>query len=238
MYSPSVNGRGRDPAHSPNIYDHAMAEDAEEAHGSRAERKERTRRAILDAALALAADSNLAAISLRQVAKQVGVVPTAFYRHFGSLELLGLALVDESFRSLRLMLLDVWRHAPEYRDFIDGSLPIVADHVRDNRSHYAFIARERVAGPPRVREAIDHEIALITRELATDIARTGAAEQYSSADIALLADLIVSFVVTMAERLVDDPDSEARTLDQARTQLRMLLVGALNWRSREPAEDH
>ena len=56
------------------------------------------------------------------------------------------------------MLLDVWRHAPEYRDFIDGSLPIVADHVRENRSHYAFIARERVAGPPRVREAIDHEI--------------------------------------------------------------------------------
>ena len=27
------------------------------------------------------------------MAKQVGVVPTAFYRHFGSLELLGLALV-------------------------------------------------------------------------------------------------------------------------------------------------
>ena len=52
--------------------------------------------------------------------------------------------------------------------------------------------------------------------------------------IGLLADLIVSFVVTMAERLVDDPDSEARTLDQARTQLRMLLVGAVNWRSREP----
>ena len=72
---------------------------------SRAARKERTRRAILDAALALAADSSLMAISLRQVAKQVGVVPTAFYRHFGSLELVGLALVDESFRSLREMLL-------------------------------------------------------------------------------------------------------------------------------------
>ena len=205
------------------------------ASGSRAERKERTRRAILDAALALAADSSLGAISLRQVAKQVGVVPTAFYRHFGSLELLGLALVDESFRSLRLMLLDVWRHAPEYRDVIDGSLPIVAQHVRENRSHYAFIARERTAGPPRVREAISHEIELITHELATDIARSGAAEHYSSTDIALLADLVVSFVVTMAERLVDDPGAEAQTLDQARTQLRMLLVGALNWRSREPA---
>ena len=171
------------------------------------------------------------ALSLRQVAKEVGIVPTAFYRHFGSLELLGLALVDESFRSLRLMLLDVWRHAPEYRDFIDGSLPIVAQHVRESRSHYAFIARERTAGPPRVREAIRHEIELITRELATDIARSGAAEHYSSKDIGLLADLIVSFVVTMAERLVEDPDSEERTLADARTQLRMLLVGALGWRS-------
>ncbi|GAA1938706.1 TetR family transcriptional regulator [Nocardioides hwasunensis] len=200
---------------------------------SRADRKERTRRAILDAALALAADSSLVAVSLRQVARQVGVVPTAFYRHFGSLEALGLALVDESFRSLRSMLLDVWRHAPEYRDFIDGSLPIVAQHVRDDRAHYAFIARERVAGPPRVRQAIRHEIELITRELSTDIARSGAAGQYSSADIRLLADLVVSFVVTTAERLVEDPAAEARTLDEARTQLRMLLVGAVNWRSRE-----
>jgi AcrR family transcriptional regulator len=201
---------------------------------SRTERKERTRRAILDAGLALSAESSLGAISLRQVAKQVGIVPTAFYRHFGSLELLGLALVDESFRSLREMLLDVWRHAPEYRDFIDDSLPIVAQHVREHRAHYAFIARERTAGPPRVREAIRREIDLITRELAADIARSGAAEHYSSADIGLLADLIVSFVVITAERLVDDPDSEAHTLAQARTQLRMLLVGALNWRSREP----
>ena len=86
-----------------------------------------------------------------------------------------------------------------------------------------------------MREAIRHDIALITRELSTDIARTGAAEHYSPHDIDLLADLIVSFVVTMAERLVDDPDSEERTLAEARTQLRMLLVGAVNWRSREAA---
>ena len=83
-----------------------------------------------------------------------------------------------------------------------------------------------------MREAIGREIDLITRELATDIARSGAAEHYSSADIGLLADLVVSFVVTMAERLVEDPDSEDRVLADARTQLRMLLVGAVNWRSR------
>ena len=53
------------------------------------------------------------ALSLRQVAKEVGIVPTAFYRHFDSIEDLGLALVEESFASLREMLRDVRRSDPD-----------------------------------------------------------------------------------------------------------------------------
>ena len=61
---------------------------------TRGERKERTRRAILDAALELSEEQTFAALSLRQVAREVGIVPTAFYRHFASLDDLGLALVE------------------------------------------------------------------------------------------------------------------------------------------------
>ncbi|EON24651.1 regulatory protein, TetR [Nocardioides sp. CF8] len=198
---------------------------------SRSERKERTRRAILDAALQLTEDSSLVAISLRQVAKEVGIVPTAFYRHFESVESLGLALVDESFESLRGLLREVWLRSPQFQDYIDGSLPVLAEHVRAHRAHYSFIARERAAGPPRVREAIRHEIELISRELATDVARLPDGQAFSTDHLNLLADLIVSFVVTTAERLVEDPGAEARILADTRTQLRMLMVGAINWRS-------
>jgi AcrR family transcriptional regulator len=200
--------------------------------GTRVERKERTRRALLDAALVLCENSSLAAVSLRQVAKEVGIVPTAFYRHFDSVESLGLALVDESFESLRGLLRDVWLRSPQFQDYIDGPLPVLADHVRAHRAHYAFIARERAAGPPRVREAIRHEIELITRELATDIARVPASEAFSTEHRNLLADLIVSFVVTTAERLVEEPAAEDRIMADTRTQLRMLMVGAVNWQSR------
>ncbi len=203
----------------------------EEVHESRAQRKDRTRQAILGAALALTADSSLVAISLRQVAREVGIVPTAFYRHFDSVEALGLALVDESVVQLRGMLLEVWRQAPAFRDFIDESLPVVAAHVRAHPDHYAFIVRERAAGPPRVRGAIRQEIELITRELATDIARVPGNEGFSTEHRALLADLIVSFVVTTAERLVEQPAQEERIIAATATQLRMLLVGAANWRS-------
>ena len=198
---------------------------------SRKARKERTRRAILDAALGLTGDTSLVAISLRQVAKEVGIVPTAFYRHFDSVESLGLALVDESFVSLRELLRDVRTRAPEFADLIDESLAVLVEHVHDHPAHYSFIARERMAGPARVREAIRREIELTTRELATDVARLPGTDAFSHDHLHLLTDLIVSFVVITAERLVDDPADEAQVLADTRTQLRMLLVGALNWRS-------
>ena len=149
---------------------------------SRTERKERTRRAILDAALELSDETSLVALSLRQVAKEVGIVPTAFYRHFESIESLGLALVDESFTSLRAMLRDVRQIDPlsagmtPFAAIVDQSVSILAAHVHQQREHFLFIARERAAGPPAVREAIRHEIELFERELATDLARLPVAD--------------------------------------------------------------
>lgn len=202
---------------------------------SRIERKERTRRALLEAALRLADESTLAGVSLRQMAKEVGIVPTAFYRHFASLDDVGLTLVDESFVSLRSMLREVRRSetATSSGEIVDHSLRILVEHVRRHREHFAFIARERVAGPPAVREAIRHEIELCERELATDLARLPVTQSWSADDLHVLAGLIVSAMVATAEELVAGrPDQETRTLGVARRRLLMILVGAVHWRSR------
>lgn len=206
---------------------------------TRGERKKRTRRAILDAALALLEESSLVALSLRQVSKQVGIVPTGFYRHFDSIEDLGMALVDESFESLRAMLRDVRQGreggAPGWMDIVDDSIGILDEHVHRQRSHFAFIARERTAGPPLVREAIRHEIELCERELATDLARLPGTDRWSTEDLRVLSGLIVTAMVAFAENTlhaVGRPGAEKLVVENARTQLRMVLVGALNWTSR------
>ncbi|QYJ05658.1 TetR family transcriptional regulator [Nocardioides panacisoli] len=203
---------------------------------TRVERKERTRRAILDAALDLSQERALVALSLRQVAKEVGIVPTAFYRHFDSIDALGLALVEESFATLREMLRDVRRQGTaEAGDMIDSSVAVLVDHVRRRDRHFAFIARERFAGPPAVRAEIDRNIEIFERELATDLAHQPVVGEWSDADLRTLANLIVSVLVVTTESLVKtgSASSEERALvDQARTQLRMLLIGALGWKSR------
>lgn len=213
-------------------YDRHVSQPAEPA-ASRVDRKERTRRAILDAALALSREGTFAALSLRQVAKQVGIVPAGFYRHFASLDDLGLALVDESFASLRAVLRDVRRRGPAFEEMIDASLDVLVEHVHARRDHFAFIARERLAGPPVVRDAIAHQIELFERELAVDLARVPGTEEWSAEDLQVLADLLVTQVVATAEQIVAvRPGAEQELVARARTQLRMVLVGALHWRSR------
>lgn len=213
----------------------AVGEPAE----SRGERKERTRAAIVAAALRLATEGTLSTVSLRQVTREVGIVPTAFYRHFASLDDVGLQLVDESLVSLRAMLRDVRRPDeadPTFWDMIDRSVDVLVEHVHRRRDHFGFIARERIAGPPPVREAIRHGIELIERELATDIARLPGTESWSAEDLRILANLIVTSMVSRAEQIVvaaGRRTSEDQLAATARTQLRMVLVGALHWRSRE-----
>jgi len=218
-----------------------MAAELSGSTETRSERKERTRRAILDAALDLLQDTSLVALSLRQVAKEVGIVPTAFYRHFDSIDDLGLALVDESLASLRALLREarnittpVSSDRELFLAIVDTSVRALVTHVPSNNRHFRFIAREAVAGPPSVRDAVRHQLELIEHELATDIARIPGSDRWSGDDLRILANLLVTAMVGHAESLAQAggrPEVEARIAQTARRQLHMVLVGALNWDS-------
>ena len=203
---------------------------------TRQERKERTRQAILDAALDIAEVESLGSLSLRQVTRKVGIVPTAFYRHFASLDELGLTLVDQSFASLREMIRDARRGNPELHGVIRSSVAVLVQHVHEQRAHFRFIGRERFGGVPVVRDAIGHELALFERELATDLARLPDLNTWTSEDLRVIANLIVNAMVSTAEGIIsappERPEAEREIIRTAEKQLRLIVVGVANWRSR------
>ena len=97
------------------------------------------------------------------------------------------------------------------------------------------LARERTAGPLTVRRAIRHEIQLCERELAADLSRLPGTDTWSAEDLRVVSNLIVTAMVATAEQLMEStgrPGAEKQIAETARTQLRMVLVGALNWESR------
>lgn len=200
---------------------------------TRVERKARTRRAILDAALSLSAEGGLTTLSLRNLAREVGVVPTAFYRHFGSVEELGLALVEESFGSLREVLRDARRTTPEPGEVINRSVELLRDHVLERREHFGFLTRESVIGPGAVRAAVRHQLELFERELATDLARIHELRTWSTEDLNVLANMIVALMfATTDELLVASASHVDAVTRRAERQLRMLIVGIGQWRSK------
>lgn len=207
----------------------------EPAHQTRQERKERTRRAILAVALDIVAAQSLATLSLRQVTRAAGIVPTAFYRHFASVDELGLCLVDESFASLRELVLDARRDRPQLEGAIRSSVELLVRHVHQHRSHFGFIARERFGGVPVVRTAIGHQLELFERELATDLARLPDLDTWTAEDLRVLANLIVNAMVSTAEGIIsappERPEAERDIVRTAEKQLRLIVLGVGGWRS-------
>lgn len=200
---------------------------------AREERKEATRRAIIAAALKLLADRSFGSLSLREVTREAGIVPGAFYRHFESMESLGLVLIDESFRTLREMLRGARAGKLDPNRVIESSAEILLASVTEQREHWRFIGRERSSGVTVVRYAIRTEIRLITAELATDLARFPGLNAWSTDDLNILATLFVNSMILIAEAIEDAQSAEA--LDDIRRiaikQLRMITVGVAGWRS-------
>lgn len=201
---------------------------------SREERKEATRRAIITAALQLLEEDSFSALSLREVTREAGIVPAAFYRHFESMDALGLVLIDESFRALREMLRGGRAGQLDPKRIIDSSVDILFNSVAERPEHWRFISRERNSGVTVVRYAIRTEIRLITSELAIDLARLPGLTTWSSEDLNVLAGLFVNSMMVTAESIDDAIDANA--LDDikqaARKQLRMIVVGVAGWNSR------
>ena len=202
---------------------------------TRLERKERTRRALLDAALNLLADRGFASLSLREVTKQAGVVPTAFYRHFASMEELGVALVAESVRTLRDMLRSARDERARTTDTIRASVRTLYEHVRAHEDHFRFLTRERYAGSGAIPRAIAIELTLFGSELAIDLARFDYLREWSAEDLHMMADLLVTTmlatVVELLEAQPGDHESDETIIRQAEKRLRLVLVGVPNWQS-------
>jgi AcrR family transcriptional regulator len=200
---------------------------------TREERKQRTRTAILDAALRLLEDHSFSGLSLREVAREAGIVPGAFYRHFESMDALGLALIDESFRALRDMLRRARAEQLETEHVIARSVAVLSASVSEQRLHWRFIARERSSGVGVLRYAIRSEIRLITSELAIDLARFPALANWTTEDLGVLAGLFVNSMVSIAEALgeTEDPATRAEIHRTAAKQLRMIVIGMRGWRS-------
>jgi hypothetical protein len=87
-----------------------------------------------------------------------------------------------------------------------------------------------------VRLAIRRELRLFATELATDLARLPVITTWTTADLVMLAELIVGLMVDTSKRLLDvideAPEREPDLVADTERRLRFLTIGATAWKPR------
>ena len=200
----------------------------------RAEQKQQTRQALMEAALSLMhSGRGFGSLSLREVTRLAGVVPTAFYRHFSDMDELGLALVAEVGQTFRATLREVRRNEFELGGLIEASTRIFLDAVQANHNQFLFLAREQYGGSQAVRQALGELRQLITDDLAADLRPMNRLPQLDDAALGVLSDLVVKTVFATLPELIDPPAANLPPHLQPEAkitqQLRFIMIGGKHW---------
>ena len=200
----------------------------------RAEQKQQTRQALMEAALSLMhSGRGFGSLSLREVTRLAGVVPTAFYRHFSDMDELGLALVAEVGQTFRATLREVRRNEFELGGLIEASTRIFLDAVQANHNQFLFLAREQYGGSQAVRQALGELRQLITDDLAADLRPMIRLPQLDDAALGVLSDLVVKTVFATLPELIDPPAANLPPHLQPEAkitqQLRFIMIGGKHW---------
>jgi AcrR family transcriptional regulator len=197
-------------------------------------RGQKTKAALLNGVLDLV-EQGLAfsAMSLREVTRQAGVVPTSFYRHFENMDELGLNLVDQTMLNLRKQMRESRANAVPGNGMIEKSLDVYAAYILENRSMFSFIMRERYGGSEALRDAIRREIQFFASELAADLDRLGLFNNLGRRDLENFATLVVDTVANATMTILRYEEISPRMeedMQDLRQQLMFLFIGALQWR--------
>ncbi|NVJ66705.1 MAG: HTH-type transcriptional repressor FabR [Gammaproteobacteria bacterium] len=199
---------------------------------NRALQKEQTRQSIIDAALGqLSADKSFSNLSLREVAREAGIAPTSFYRHFNDMEDLGLTLVDECGVTLRQLMRKARKRIERKGSVINTSIDTFMEFINSNTNVFRLLLRERSGTSLAFRNAIASEINHFKSELTDYLLSEG---PYSKSQAFALAEAMVTLVFNLGADALDMNQHERKALKQRIIlQLRFINAGALLYNKKD-----
>ena len=160
-----------------------------------------SREDIIAAALKLLGPSrSVSTLSLREVAREAGIAPNSFYRHFRDMDELAVALIDMAGESLRQIIGD------------------------DRLLH--ILVREGTVGSDAFKHAVERQLSFFEEELGQDLIRLAALKGSGLYQPALTAKAITRLVFTMGATVLDLPrEKQDELAAQIVKMVRIIIAG-------------
>ncbi|MEC7119741.1 MAG: HTH-type transcriptional repressor FabR [Pseudomonadota bacterium] len=187
-----------------------------------------SREELIDAALHLVGPHrSISNISLREVAREAGIAPNSFYRHFRDVDELAIALIERAGTELRSIIGEARQRASPERSVVQSSMEVFMEQLRAEHGYLQLLLREGKVGSVAFKQAVDQQLCFFEQELQVDLVRLEQAQGHQLHSPELVAKAITRLVFAMGASAVEqDEAGQAQVLAQTVDMLHMIIIGS------------
>ncbi len=207
------------------------------------------KRLLMEAALKLAVNTrSLDAFSLRELARNAGLNPNTFYRHFKDFDELGLAIISEVMDQIRQPLRDLRREAAESAvpegslsiswqenprlNFVrslqvnNATVELFFKFVESNPEAFIVGVRELHGSSPVLRKALRALMKDFAHDMAEDIEVLGLLPKLDSASLLSVSEAISREMFQLSMNYIEEPERRDEICQQAGASIVNLTMGS------------
>ncbi|EKU56743.1 HTH-type transcriptional repressor FabR [Acinetobacter courvalinii] len=187
-----------------------------------------TKEELFQATLSLIGpQKSIASLSLREIAREAGIAPNSFYRHFKDIDELAIALIDQSGLVLRRIIREARLQASKQQSIIRSSVEVFIQQLNTDEGNLSLLLREGYTGSTSYKAAVDRQLNFFQQELQEDLIRLERLNNSKISHADLAAKAITQLVFNMGAKVIDLPvEQRTEVAEQTMVMIRMILEGA------------
>ena len=170
---------------------------------------------------------SIASLSLREIAREAGIAPNSFYRHFKDIDQLAIELIDQAGIVLRQIIREARMQASLEHSIIRSSVEIFIQQLDVDEGYLSLLLREGYTGSASYKAAVERQLNSFEQELQDDLVRLEKLKGYQIARPDLVAKVITQLVFNMGAKVIDlSIEKRTEIAHQTMLMIRMIIVGA------------
>lgn len=187
-----------------------------------------TKEELFQAALNLIGpQKSISSLSLREVAREAGIAPNSFYRHFKDIDELAIELIDRAGGVLRQILHEARLQASRQSSIIRSSVEVFIQQLDADEGNLSLLLREGYTGSHSYKNAVERQLNYFQQELREDLIVLERLNQSKLAHPDIVARGITQLVFNMGAKVIDLPTEQRKKVaEQTMIMIRMILEGA------------
>lgn len=187
-----------------------------------------SREELLNAAMQLLGPHrSVSTLSLREVAREAGIAPNSFYRHFRDIDELAIALINQAGSELRNIIGSARQRASAERSVVQTSMEVFMEQLGAESGYLQLLLREGKVGSEAFKQAVEQQLIFFENELKEDLVLLEQLHGHQLYAPELVAKAITRLVFAIGAIAIDqEKTQQAKTLIQIVDMIHMIIRGA------------